>query len=77
MANADGNGTLMVTHKNDDMKKLFTAADCVHEVKDCRAHKRTMKGKDLLYWEENEGNYLFVSDNRPMTNGMVQLISAE
>ncbi|HOW51901.1 MAG TPA: zf-HC2 domain-containing protein [bacterium] len=77
MANADGNGTLMVTHKNDDMKKLFTAADCVHEVKDCRAHKRTMNGKDLLFWEENEGNYLFVSDNRPMTSGMVQLISAE
>lgn len=77
MANADGKGTLVVTRKNDDMKKLFTAADCVHEVKDCRAHKKTMKGKDLLFWEENEGNYLFVSDNRPMTNGMVQLINAE
>lgn len=76
LADAGGDGTLVMTRKNDDIKRLFTDSDCVREV-NCRAHKKRMNGRDMLFWQEEGNDFLFVSGNQRMMSGMVQLISAE
>jgi len=76
IADGHGAGTLMVTHRNDDLKKMFSDGACVPELT-CRAHRISRRGKDLVYWEDTGGDYLFVSDDRRMTDHFVHLIGDE
>lgn len=70
-----GNGTLLVARHNDALREVFAGSDCLGADR-CHARKRTMGDTDLLFWEEGGGDYLFVSKDRGMMNGMVQLVSA-
>jgi len=76
VAGPAGNGTLLVARHNDALRKIFADSDCLGADR-CHARKRTMGDTDLLFWEEGEGDYLFVSKDRGMMNGMVQLVSAD
>ncbi len=76
-------GTLMMTPKNLEVAKVFAKAPCATEVKaeaqkeNCPAKREHAEGKDMIHWSRDGADYIFVSENRDMTNRMVQLISAE
>lgn len=71
-----GNGTLMVTRKNEDLKRIFTHATCVPDLT-CRAQRLSREGKDILFWEDHGGNYLFVTSDHLLADHVVNLVSNE
>lgn len=71
-------GTLVVSKNNGEMKKLFKKSDCIKEKKnDCVAKQKKSNGRNLLYWEDKEDSFVFVTDDNEMKSDMIRLISAE
>lgn len=77
-----GHGTLLVTrHDHDDsLRKIFAGSDCLSKrsgKNPCHARKQRMGDKDMLFWEDEGGDYLFVSNDGAMMNDMVQLVNED
>lgn len=75
----DESGTLFLSKKNDRIKNVFEDGDCLVKNRDngCKAKLRHEKGNDMIYWEELDNNFVFVSDNNRMTAQMVRLIGSD
>lgn len=71
-----GKGTLLVTRPHKDLKKIFADGACVPDLT-CRAQRLSRHGKDMLFWEGKEGDYLFVADDRRTGDHLMRLIGTE
>lgn len=72
-------GTLFMSKKSKHLKDLFNSKECVVEtaLDGCKARGFQEKENDLVYWENKDNDYVFVTDNSKMMAKMVQLISSE
>lgn len=69
-------GTLFLSKRNEQLEKLFSDSDCLVKKDDiCRAKHRNRDGKELIYWQNSDNNYLMVSDESNAAAEMVKLIS--
>ncbi len=71
-----GKGTLLVTRPHRELKSIFANGACVPDLT-CRAQRLSRNGKDMLFWEGKEGNYVFIADDRRMGDHLARLINAE
>lgn len=76
---ANEKGTLFMSKKNEHLKKLFDDKKCLveNDKDNCKARAFQEKNNDLVYWENEDNDYVFVTDNSKMLAQMVQLISSE
>lgn len=69
-------GTLFLSKRNEHLEKLFSGSDCLVKKNDiCRAKHQNRDGKELIYWQNSDNNYLMVSDESNAAAKMVKLIS--
>lgn len=78
-AQENENGALFLLKKNEHVANVFVNSDCFVKNKNniCKARRRREAGNDLIYWENLDNHFVFVSNNNNMTNKMAQLISSE
>jgi len=76
---AEGKGSLFMSKKNDRIKNLFKNSSCIvkNSHHDCKAKLLKEKDNDIVFWEELENDFVFVSSSRDMTNKMIRLIDTE
>ena len=72
-------GTLFMSKKSKHLKELFNDKDCVVETHDdgCKARHFQENENDLVYWENQDNDYVFVTESSGMMAQMVQLISSD
>ncbi|HRZ78751.1 MAG TPA: zf-HC2 domain-containing protein [bacterium] len=72
-------GTLFMSKKNHHLKELFDDKDCVVKTHDeeCKARHFQEKENDLVYWENQDNDYIFITESSGMMAEMVQLISSD
>ena len=71
------NGTLFLSKRNEQLEKLFSDSDCLIRKNDiCRARHRSSAGKEMIYWQKSDNNYLMVSDESNAADKMIKLINS-
>lgn len=72
-------GTLFMSKKNQHLKELFDNKDCVLKThnEECKARHFQENENDLVYWENQDNDYVFVTESSRMMAEMVQLISSD
>ncbi len=67
------NGTLLVSDDNGALRHLFESGACA--AGDCKVRTKTIDGKNMLYWNRDSRDYLFIGDRSPLRDKMVHLVS--
>lgn len=71
-------GTLFLSKRNEQLEKLFSSSDCLVKKNDiCRVRHRSSEGKEMIYWQKSDNNYLMVSDESNAADTMIKLISSD
>lgn len=72
-------GTLFMSKKSRHLKELFDDKDCVVETRNegCKARHFQENENDLVFWENQDNDYVFVTESSGMMAQMVQLISSD
>ncbi len=67
----------MADRTNSKLKELFKDSKCIsrNEVSKCNAHIRHENGKDMVFWEKPDKDYVLVSNDDHLRSKMVNLIS--
>ncbi|HDT11166.1 MAG TPA: zf-HC2 domain-containing protein [bacterium] len=78
LENNNGQGTLFMSKKNDRIKNVFQDAPCIvkhADGKSCKAAAYHENGKDIVYWDSQDNEYVFVSENQQLHSKMINLIN--
>lgn len=68
---------LLADKSNRKLKELFKNSKCISRnvQSKCNAHLRHENGKDMVFWEKPDKDYVLVSNDTHMRSRMVNLIS--
>ena len=70
--------SLFLSNKsNNKLKELFKDSKCISRNirSECNAHLRQEDGKDMVFWEKPDKDYVLVSNDTDISSKMVRLIS--
>ncbi len=74
----NGEGTLLMSSKNDRLKPVFQNGNCLLRTPDgksCKVTAHHTEGNDIVYWESKDSEFVFVSSNKELHSSMMRLIS--